>query len=71
MLARFATPQEGVWGQVATRRPGPDVQGPEAVRAHYETAKREAALKEASTRYAKRPDILEQLSKAASAEPMR
>ena len=36
-----------------------------------ETAKREAALKEASTRYAKRPDILEQLTKAASAEPMR
>ena len=36
-----------------------------------ETARREAALKEASTRYAKRPDILEQLSKAASAEPMR
>jgi len=36
-----------------------------------ETAKREAALKDASTRYAKRPDILEQLAKAASAEPMR
>jgi cytochrome c-type biogenesis protein CcmH len=36
-----------------------------------ETAKREAALKDASTRYAKRPDILEQLSKAAGAEPMR
>ena len=36
-----------------------------------ETAKREAALKEASTRYAKNPDILEQLAKAASAEPMR
>ena len=36
-----------------------------------ETAKREAALKDASTRYAKRPDILDQLSKAASAEPMR
>jgi len=36
-----------------------------------ETARREAALKEASTRYAKRPDILEQLSKAAGAEPMR
>jgi cytochrome c-type biogenesis protein CcmH len=36
-----------------------------------ETAKREAALKDASTRYAKRPDILDQLAKAASAEPMR
>jgi len=36
-----------------------------------DTAKREAALKEASTRYAKRPEILEQLAKAASAEPMR
>ena len=36
-----------------------------------ETVKREAALKDASTRYAKRPDILEQLAKAAGAEPMR
>jgi cytochrome c-type biogenesis protein CcmH len=36
-----------------------------------ETAKREAALKDASTRYAKRPEVLEQLAKAASAEPMR
>jgi cytochrome c-type biogenesis protein CcmH len=36
-----------------------------------ESAKREAALKEASLRYAKRPDILEQLAAAASAEPMR
>ncbi|MGH6966345.1 MAG: c-type cytochrome biogenesis protein CcmI [Phenylobacterium sp.] len=36
-----------------------------------ETAKREAALKDASTRFAKRPDILDQLAKAASAEPMR
>ena len=36
-----------------------------------DTAKREAALKDASTRYAKRPDILGQLAKAAAAEPMR
>jgi len=36
-----------------------------------ETAKRETALREASVRYAKRPDILEQLAKAAGAEPMR
>ena len=36
-----------------------------------DTARREAALKEASTRYAKRPDILDQLAKAAATEPMR
>ncbi len=36
-----------------------------------ETAKREAALRDASTRYSKRPDILDQLAKAARAEPMR
>ena len=36
-----------------------------------ETARREAALREARTRYAKRPDILEQLATAARAEPMR
>ncbi len=36
-----------------------------------ETAKREAALKAASIRYAKQPEILEQLSEAAKAEPMR
>ncbi len=35
-----------------------------------DTAKREAALRQASTRYANKPDILEQLSKAAAAEPM-
>ena len=36
-----------------------------------ETAKREAALREASTRYANKPEILDQLSKAAQTEPMR
>jgi cytochrome c-type biogenesis protein CcmH len=36
-----------------------------------ETEKREAALKTASLRYAKRADVLEQLAKAASADPMR
>ncbi|MDB5425579.1 MAG: hypothetical protein JWQ29_2995 [Phenylobacterium sp.] len=36
-----------------------------------ETARREAALKEAGTRYANRPDILDQLAAAARAEPMR
>ena len=36
-----------------------------------DTAKREAALRDASTRYSKRPDILDQLANAAGAEPMR
>jgi cytochrome c-type biogenesis protein CcmH len=36
-----------------------------------DTAKREAALRDASTRYANKPDILDQLSKAAQAEPMK
>ena len=36
-----------------------------------DTPRREAALREASTRYSKRPDILKQLAKAAGAEPMR
>ena len=36
-----------------------------------ETAKREAALREASTRYANKPEILDELSKAAEAEPMK
>jgi cytochrome c-type biogenesis protein CcmH len=36
-----------------------------------DTAKREAALREASTRYANKPEILDQLSKAAAAEPMK
>lgn len=36
-----------------------------------ETAKRDAALKEARARYASRPDVLDDLSKAAAVEPMR
>ena len=36
-----------------------------------ETAKRDAALKEARVRYAARPDVLDDLSKAAAVEPMR
>jgi cytochrome c-type biogenesis protein CcmH len=36
-----------------------------------ETAKRDAALKDARARYASRSDILDQLANAASAEPMR
>lgn len=36
-----------------------------------ETAKRDAALKDAKARYASRPDILQQLDAAAKAEPMK
>jgi cytochrome c-type biogenesis protein CcmH len=36
-----------------------------------DTAMRDAALKDAQARYAARPDLLDQLAKAAAAEPMR
>jgi cytochrome c-type biogenesis protein CcmH len=36
-----------------------------------EADKRDAALKDARARYAARPDILDQLAKAAGAEPMQ
>src|SRR5437899_3540170 len=36
-----------------------------------ETAKRDAALKDARARYAARPDVLAELAKAAAAEPMK